>query len=279
VGKSGFVGQALASMFTQVGTKAIALDPVNARRGDLVLVDGSDIVVLLSKSGSAEELIGLIPYMRAKRATIMCITCVHKCTLATLCDTSIVLPMERELCPFNLSPSTSPSLYLLFGGICKNFLLSKLPPSSRQQLALSYPSTLHGRQLIIKTKDIMFTRRQVRDVDTRSSCLDTIIALNDCGKGFVAVVDENSTSASLVGIFTDGDLRRTIQSFGYAALRMPINNFMTQNPICIQGEELAVVASQLMEDHDVTFLPVLDDNRFVGFITNHQILDSLLLNV
>ena len=233
-----------------------------------------DTVFLLSKSGSTEELVKLIPFFRTKGANLISITCVPGNQLARLSDHSIVLNLRRELCPFELSPATSPTLYSLFGDVCKGILLEQMDLSD-DVLAKNHPASLQGRRLTLKVADIMCTDLSDCIVSDDIRCIDVVLVLNDFGGGFVVAIDG---SKSLSGVFSDGDLRRAVKKYGHTALSMPIAQLMTLKPMTVGMNELAISALQKMDGPPcVSFLPVTEPNsRICGFITRHQILDAQL---
>lgn len=277
MGKSGIIASYLAASFTPLGYPSFVLDPSAARWGELATLSPGDVLFLLSKSGSTDEVIKLVPFFRSKKVKLISIACVPDSPISRLCDESIYLPMERELCPFNLSPTTSPALYLLLCHACKSLIVSKGLPYN---LAYNYPSSLHGRQLTLMTKDVMHESSALVFADANQSCMDVLPLLGRSGRGFVlAYRNKNDMKLENVGVFTDGDLRRAIGVHGYDALSLKLSAVMTQTPRYVHTDEPAVVALEYMNKAPtVSFLVVANREGMVcGVISRHQILDAQLV--
>lgn len=265
-------------MLTGLGYPALSLDPLAARWGELGSLRKEDVLFLLSKSGATEEIIKLIPFFRSKQLKLVAVSCVRESPLSSMCDVVISLPLERELCPFNLSPATSPTLYLLLVHICTHTLLKQtrcVPNLS------NFPSNVRGRQLTLRVQDIMAANKCMTSAAADLSCLDAIPLLNRSGKGFVLVQYEVGVlDVKKLGIFTDGDLRRAVGTHGYNALNMKLSELSTKPPRCIQMGDMALSALDAMNmAPTVSFLVVLDMSGLVqGIITRHQIVDAELVD-
>ena len=279
VGKSGYIAQLLAGIFTPVGISSSALDPAAARWGELAAVTPSHTVFLLSKSGTSYEIMQLVPFLKAKGAKVVSVTCSAGNLLSNMCDVNIVLPMKRELCPFNLSPTSSPGLHLLFAEICKVVLLRRFS-APLSTFACNYPSALHGRRVVLKISDIMLQLSDLATVSVSSTCMEALVQLNKFGHGFVAITDKTGidTSERLIGVFTDGDLRRTVQAHQYNALDMQLDGLMTREPKFVHVDDLACFALEVMDAYGISFVFVVGaDMLLLGAVTRHQILDANLV--
>lgn len=279
VGKSGLVATYLAATFTALGYSSFALDTAAARWGDIASLMKGDVMFLLSKSGSTEEIIKLIPFFRKKSTTLVAITCVQDAPITKLCETNFYLPLDRELCPFNLSPTTSPLVYLIFADLCKNALLEK-QSQSLLALAENYPEHLHGRQLTLKASDIMYDMTEIKVVDKQTTCFDALTQLNESGHGFMLTHSGvHVNHISQFGVFTDGDLRRAIGTHGFDALYRKVEDFQTGEARYVFSDDSATQALNMMNDGTiVSFLLVVDRCKIVqGIVTRHQIIAAGLI--
>lgn len=274
VGKSGLVAKKIAVTLTSVGTKSLYLSPVDSLHGDLGIVSKEDIFVFLSKSGESDELLNLIPYLRNKGVYLVCWTSHPKSRLAKGCDLVITLPVDKELCPFDLSPTTSSVVQMIFGNVI-SVALMQMKHFPIEQFRLNHPAGKIGRRMTLKVKDLMLSGSKIPICHAEDKLMDILVELSDKRCGCLLVVDKENR---LLGIFTDGDLRRALQKQGSLALEVKIKALMTKSPKSSSPEVLAVDALSLMEadpKHPVTVLPVLDENKKVlGLIKMHDIVQS-----
>eukprot|EP00191_Tetraselmis_sp_GSL018_P000185 CAMPEP_0177612002 /NCGR_PEP_ID=MMETSP0419_2-20121207/20912_1 /TAXON_ID=582737 /ORGANISM="Tetraselmis sp., Strain GSL018" /LENGTH=320 /DNA_ID=CAMNT_0019108009 /DNA_START=262 /DNA_END=1224 /DNA_ORIENTATION=+ len=270
VGKSGFIAQKITQTLVSTGTKAVFLSPTDALHGDIGIVGADDLLVMFSKSGGTEELLRLVPYARAKGAKLVSVTSVKANKLATACDMDIHLPLERELCPFDLAPVTSTAIQMLFGDtIAISLMLSK--DLSKDEYAKNHPAGRIGKRLMLGVKDVMISGANLPVVSPSIKVVDTLVELSSKGCGCVLVTEDNN----LLGVFTDGDLRRTLQTRGSGVLQLQVSEVMTSSACTIYGNVKAVDAMQAMEkgNKKVTFLPVLSaaTQKLEGLVTLHHL--------
>lgn len=271
VGKSGFVAQKVSQTLVSTGTKSAFLSPTDALHGDIGLVGSDDILVSFSKSGGSEELLKLLPFAKAKGATLVSISSASGCKLEALCDLAVVLPMERELCPFDLAPVTSAAVHMLFGDTMA-IALMQAKQLTREQYAANHPAGRIGKRLTLRVADVMIGYTLLPVVPPQMAILDVLSVLSAKAQGCVLVVDEGKT---LLGAFTDGDLRRSLQRLGAALLSTPVADVMTRRPRTCCAASNAYVAMQSMENPSrVTFLPVVDDVQLVGLVSLHGLVSS-----
>jgi arabinose-5-phosphate isomerase len=274
IGKSGLIAKKIAVTMTSTGSKASFLSPTNALHGDLGILNAKDVFVLLSKSGETEELLNLIPYLRNKGVKLLCIVSNGKSRLAKACDFAVTLPLEKELCPFNLAPTTSTSIQLMFGDIMA-IALMRHKNFSLDQYALNHPAGSIGKRMIVKVKDLMLADKLIPLCKPKDKLVDTLVELSNKRCGCVLIVDDNMI---MQGIFTDGDLRRSLLNKGPDVLHNTMEQLMTKTPRHINPEVLAWDAMRLMEADQrnaITCLPVIDENRKVhGLIKLHDIIQS-----
>lgn len=274
VGKSGLVAEKIALTLTSTGSRAYFLSPANALHGDIGIVNKEDVFIMISKSGESEELLRLIPFLRNKGVKPIAIVNNANSRLAKACELSIALPLAKELCPFDLVPTTSAIGHMVFGDVLaiglmmhKNFTLG--------DYAMNHPAGKIGRQLTMRVKDLMLRGTDIPLSPPDATLVDTLVELSNKRCGCVLIADESKT---LLGIFTDGDLRRALQKHGPAALQMAMRDLMTKTPRTINMDEMASSALTLMEadqKHPITILAVLDGNqKVVGVIKMHDIVQS-----
>jgi len=274
VGKSGLVAQKIAATMTSTGTKALAISPTDALHGDIGIVSKEDVFVILSKSGETEELLQILPFVRNKGAKLVAVVSQGGSRLAKGCDVQIVLPFEKELCPFDLAPTTSTTTQLIFGDILA-IALMRAKEFSLNEYASNHPGGQIGRRSTIKVDDLMI-RGEELPIASPDNRLEEVLS-DFSGKrcGCLVVVDE---SKKLKGIFTDGDLRRSLQKHGGAVLQQPISSLMTEQPRSVNCHDLAWDALKLMEvdqKRPITVLPVIDqEERVVGLIKMHDLIQS-----
>lgn len=274
VGKSGLVAQKVACTMTSTGTKALYLSPVDALHGDLGIVSAKDIVLFFSKSGESRELLQMIPFLRNRGAHLVAIVCAADSPLAKACEDVVVLPCDNELCPYGLVPSTSAAVQMLFGDLLAIALMQQ-KGFSLEEYACNHPAGKIGKRIAFKVADLMIQGEKLPLCSHHNKVVETLVELSDKRCGCLVVVDE---LRRLLGIFTDGDLRRALQHRGAQALQAPISEVMTLMPKWIAADRLAWQALELMEGDQqkpVSALPVLDQSQVVvGLIKMHDIIQS-----
>ncbi len=274
IGKSGLVAEKIAMTMTSTGSKAFFLSPTNALHGDIGIVTERDIFVMLSKSGESDELLHLIPFMRNKGVKIAAIVTNVKSRLAKAADYVLPLPHERELCPYDLAPTTSTVIQMIVGDVLAVALM-KMHGFSLDDFAKNHPAGRIGRRMITKVKDLMIANEGIPLCHPQDQLGDTLVELSNKRCGCVLVIDEER---HLLGIFTDGDLRRSLQKYGAQALEHTMGELMTRTPRWIDQHALAYHAMHLMEEDQkrpIMVLAVLDDaQKVVGVIKMHDIVQS-----
>lgn len=274
VGKSGLVAEKIAVTMTSTGQRALYLSPTNALHGDIGFVNKNDVFVMLSKSGESDELLNLLPFLRNRGAKIVAMVSGSNSRLAKAADYAIVLPLEKELCPFDLAPTTSALIQMIVGDLLVIGLMKK-KEISLDDYAVNHPAGQIGKRATLQVKDLMLTDDKVPVCRPGDKLVDSLVELSNKQCGCILVVDE---AKQLQGIFTDGDLRRALQQSGAGALEEKIESFMTQKPRFITPEARALEAMSLMEEdqkHPITILPVLEGgSKVVGVIKMHDIVQS-----
>lgn len=274
VGKSGLVAKKIAFTMVSTGTRAFYLSPTDAVHGDLGMVSHQDTFIMLSKSGESDELINLIPAIRNKGATLVGIVCNPLSRLAMACHTTITLPFQHELCPFDMAPTMSTTSQLLLGDLL-TVALMRHKNFSIDQYALNHPSGRLGKRITLKVKDLMLTGNRVPLCKPHHKLGEILVELSNKRCGSILIIDDDR---KLLGIFTDGDLRRTLQKVGEKILDCRIEEVMTLNPQWIEPEVLAWEAMKRMEANSqkrIMMLPVLTSElKVLGLLHLHDIIQS-----
>lgn len=274
VGKSGLVAKKIAASMTSTNTRALYLSPINALHGDLGVVTDRDVFIFLSKSGESEELLTLIPSLRNKGVKLIAIVSNLNSRLAKACDKAVYLPVEKELCPFNMAPTISSTVQLIFGDVMTIGLM-RANHFTLEQYGLNHPAGRIGKRITVKVRDLMIVGEKIPRCKGQDKLLEILVELSNKRCGCVLVIDETQ---KLLGIFTDGDLRRALQKLGSKVLDERVETVMTKKPRTTSPEALASEALKVMENgltNEVTVLPVIDEERrVVGLIKLHDIIQT-----
>lgn len=274
VGKSGLVAKKIAATMTSTNTRAIYLSPVNAMHGDLGVVTERDVFIFLSKSGESDELLTLIPSLKNKGVKMIAVVSNKNSRLAKACNKTLHLPLEKELCPFNMAPTTSTTIQMIFGDVI-SVALMQLNRFSLDDYALNHPAGSIGKRITVKVRDLMIVGDSIPKCHQDDRLVDQLVELSNKRCGCILIVDNQH---HLQGIFTDGDLRRALQKNGPEALHLSMKNLMCTNPRTITPNILATEAVKVMENglkNEVTALPVINDEmQVVGVIKLHDIVQS-----
>src|SRR5690554_3142348 len=224
MGKSGHIGRKIAATMSSLGTPAYFLHPAEGAHGDLGVITKDDIVLAISNSGETDEIIQLIPSIKKIRAKLVSITCKPNSTLERHADLSIHLQIIREACPHNLAPTTSTTATLVFGDALA-VVLSRLISFQPENFAVFHPKGSLGKRLLTKVSDLMFQGEENPLIYQDEAVKKAIIIISEKGLGAISVIDDRG---KLVGIVTDGDLRRTIEKYdGLPDLK--VRDIMTKN--------------------------------------------------
>ena len=270
VGKSGLVGKKIAATFSSVGIPSLFLHPVEALHGDLGIVNESDVSILISKSGTTEELLLLFPYLK-KRTNIIAITTNKDSYLANISDVHLHIPLEKESCPIELAPTTSTTLTMALGDALAASVM-KLNNFTEVDFALNHPLGQLGKNLTITVGDVMHKGNSIPLIDVDSTFKDALIVMTDKPLGCLCVLDNEK----LVGIITDGDTRRALNRYDLIS-DIQINEIMTANPITVTSDTLVGRALSVMENRksQINVLPVVDaNNRCIGVVRIHDLIKS-----
>ncbi|MBT3595082.1 MAG: KpsF/GutQ family sugar-phosphate isomerase [Verrucomicrobia bacterium] len=253
VGKSGNIGRKIAATLTSTGTTSVLLDSVDALHGDLGVVTDGDLVLVLSYSGETDELINLLPALKRFQIKLVGMTGIPASTLARACDLVLNVEVPKEACPFNLAPTSSTTAMLVMGDALAMATL-EARGFRKEDFATRHPSGAIGRALLLKIKDVMRSGSRNPVTSSSTSIKDTLLVMGQAKAGCVSVVNE---VGKLVGIFTDGDLRRYLAREKHP-LDAQISHVMSPNPTTIQEESLAVEALNLFDQKPIDDLIVVN---------------------
>lgn len=271
VGKSGFVAEKIAMTLVATGTRAIYLSPLNFLHGDMGIISELDTIIFLSKSGETEELLQLVPFIKKKGATLVACISNKQSRLAKQVDEVIFLPIEKELCPYDLTPTTSTEIQLLFGDAIAIGLMQK-KYFTLTQFGENHPSGAIGRKIITTVEDVMIPLNSLPLCSSSQFLSEILSPLTEKGLGCILIVDKMN---QFEGIFTDGDLRRSLQSLGSEVMQEKIGHLMTKAAITIDRKSLAWDALKIMQKDPnswIMMLPVLEERSVVGLVRMHDII-------
>ena len=267
MGKSGIIGQKIAATMASTGSTALFLHPADAAHGDLGIVSRDDVVVCLSKSGTTEEMNFIIPALRKIGAKIIAMTGNQRSFLAQNADIMLDTDIEKEACPYDLAPTTSTTAMLAMGDALAICLMQQKKFTQRD-FALTHPKGSLGRRLTVKVTDIMAKDDALPLVKESASVTDLILEMTSKRYGVSAVVNGDGR---LSGIFTDGDLRRLVQS-GREFLCLSAGSVMTANPKTVTTSTMAKECLDILETYRITQLLVCDnEERPVGIVHIHDL--------
>jgi len=269
MGKSGHIARKIAATFASTGTPAFYVHPGEAGHGDLGMITDADVVLALSYSGETDELLMLLPVLKRQGNRLIAMTGRPGSTLAREADVHLDVSVPAEACPLDLAPTTSTTAALALGDALAVALL-EARGFTADDFARSHPAGALGRRLLLHITDVMHSGDEVPRVRAEATLSEALVEMSRKRLGMTAVVDADGC---LLGLYTDGDLRRTLDDAAIDLRNTRIDAVMTRTPKTIGTEALAVEAAQLMEAHQVNALLVLDDaRRVVGALNIHDLL-------
>lgn len=270
MGKSGHIANKIAATLASTGTPAFFVHPGEASHGDMGMITSKDVVLALSYSGSTREIVTLLPMLKRLGTPLIAMTGAINSVIAQAADVHLNIQVSTEACPLNLAPTSSTTASLVMGDALAIALL-EAKGFSANDFAFSHPGGALGRKLLLKVSDIMHMGSNLPLVSAATCFADALMEMTQKGMGMTAVVNGQG---HLVGIYTDGDLRRSLD--GHQDLRKcPIGELMTHNPVQAQADMLAAQALQIMEQRKVNALIICDTNQQpIGAINMHDLLKA-----
>jgi len=271
MGKSGHIAKKIASTLASTGTPSFYLHPGEAGHGDLGMINSNDVVIMISYSGESDEIISLLPGIKRIHTPIISMTGNINSTLAMASEFHLDVSVNKEACPNNLAPTSSTTAALVMGDAIAVSLMS-VNNFTSEDFAMSHPSGTLGRRLLTLVSSIMKEGLDIPIVSKETLLIDSLLVMTKKSLGMVLIAEDEK----LIGIFTDGDLRRAIEA-NVNFQNLSIQEVMTRNCKSIAPHETALIAMQLMESNSLNSLPVVDsENRIVGAINMHTLIQAKL---
>ena len=273
MGKSGHIGNKIAATLASTGTPAFFVHPGEASHGDLGMITPKDVVIALSNSGETSELITIVPIIKRLGVPLIALTGNPRSTLATEADVHIDVSVKQEACPLNLAPTSSTTATLAMGDALAIALL-EAQGFTEADFARSHHGGSLGRRLLLHIQDIMHSGPEVPMVEEQADLRDALMEMTNKGLGMTAVVDGQQR---LVGIYTDGDLRRTLDS-DLDVRNCRVAEVMTRECKTARANILAAEGLQIMQENKINSLLITDEGRrVIGAINMHDMLRAGVL--
>lgn len=268
MGKSGHVGNKIAATLASTGTTAFFVHPAEASHGDMGMITRDDVVLALSNSGSTAEIVTLLPLIKRLGIRLISMTGNPDSPLAKAAEVNLDARVSQEACPLNLAPTSSTTASLVLGDALAIALL-EARGFTAEDFAFSHPGGALGRRLLLKVENVMHAGTALPCVKRGTSLRDALLEMTQKGLGMTVVIEDDGR---LAGVFTDGDLRRTLDR-GIDVRQALIDEVMTQHGKTARAEMLAAEALKIMEDHKISGLVVVDSqDQPIGALNMHDLL-------
>ena len=270
IGKSGHIARKIAATLASTGTPAMYVHAGEANHGDIGMITKNDVVLAVSHSGQTEEILTLLPLLKRKNIPILCLTGDSQSELGMASTVNLNTHVTEEACPLGLAPTASTTATLVMGDALAMALLEARGFTS-DDFAFSHPGGNLGRRVLVKVKDVMHTGEKIPSVMTSTPVSEALIEMSKKGFGLTTIVDSHK---KLKGVFTDGDLRRTLDSKKDLHLTL-IDEVMSKNYKFISGNSLATEAALLMQSSNIYVLIIENDDGILeGIVKMHDLLDA-----
>ncbi|WP_455209301.1 KpsF/GutQ family sugar-phosphate isomerase [Kaarinaea lacus] len=274
IGKSGHIGGKVAATLASTGTPAFFVHPAEASHGDMGMIIPSDVVMAFSNSGETEEIKTLLPLIKRLGVPLIALTGNPHSTLARNADAHIDVSVEKEACPLGLAPTTSSTAALAMADALAISILEQRG-FTEDDFALSHPGGALGKRLLLRIFDIMHSGDSTPRIIYTASLNEALVEMSKKGLGMTAVVDEQDT---LLGVFTDGDLRRLLDHGQIDVHKIKIADVMIKNCKSTRADTLAAETLAMMQQYKINSLPVVDENnKLVGAMNMHDLLRNGVL--
>ena len=269
MGKSGHIAKKIAATLASTGTPSFYVHPGEAGHGDLGMVNDKDFIFIISYSGESDEIIALLPSIKRLDISLISMTGNASSTIAKESDIHLDVSVDQEACPHNLTPTSSTTAALVMGDAIAITLLNARG-FTPEDFAKSHPSGVLGRRLLTLVSNIMKSGDDIPIVSKETSIIESLLVMSQKSLGMVLITDKNT----LLGIFTDGDLRRVLEK-NITFQDLPIKDVMTKNCKSIEPNKPALIALQMMKEYSLNSLPVVDsDNQVIGAINMHTLMQA-----
>lgn len=271
MGKSGHIANKIAATLASTGTPAFFVHPGEASHGDLGMITPKDLVLAISNSGETSEVLSILPIIKRMGVNLVGLASVSNSTLANLADVYVNIPISKEACPMNLAPTASTTATLAIGDALAIAVLNARDFDERD-FARSHPGGSLGRRLLMYVEDIMHKGDEIPLVPQSALLSDALVEMSSKGLGMTGVID---TQGKLIGIYTDGDLRRTLAE--RISIDTPIADVMTANPVTARQDVLAAELVGLMKQSSISAIIVTDNDKAVGALNMQDLLRAGVL--
>ena len=269
MGKSGHIGGKIAATLASTGSPAFFVHPGEASHGDLGMITAQDVVLAMSNSGETDEILTIVPLIKRLGAPLIALTGNPRSRLATEASVHIDVSVEKEACPLGLAPTASTTVCLVMGDALAISLLESRGFTA-DDFALSHPGGRLGKRLLLHIADLMHTGDAIPAVPQNASLSEALVEMTQKGLGMTSIIDENN---HIIGVFTDGDLRRVLDHGEVNVHSLSIKDCMTSPCISLKQDKLAAEALQIMDAKRINALPIVDDEqRLIGALNMHDLL-------
>jgi arabinose-5-phosphate isomerase len=273
MGKSGHIGKKIAATLASTGTPAFFVHPGEASHGDLGMITKDDLVLAISYSGTSTEIVTLLPLLKRVGIKIIAMTAFAQSTLGEISEVNLNIAVAQEACPLDLAPTSSTTATLVMGDALAIALL-EARGFTAEDFAFSHPSGALGRKLLLRLDDVMHTGDEIPRVTPDTSLLSALMVMSEKGFGMTTIMDKQH---NLLGIYTDGDLRRSIDK-GIDIRTANVGELMNPNPKMLSANTLAVEALALMEKTKINVLLVSNEqNKLIGVVKINDLLRAGLI--
>lgn len=280
VGKSGIVARKIAATFSSIGLASFYLNPLDALHGDIGIVGNGDVCILISNSGETKELLEILPHLKIRNTSLIALVGDIKSTIADECDAILEANVDKETCPLNLAPTASTSVSMAIGDALATVWMEKNKISSKD-FALNHPAGQLGKKLTLTLSKLMVPISKISPITNNTSIEEIIIKITSGGMG-ITWVKESDSQNKIVGIITDGDLRRALKREKMNSWKdLTAKEIMTKDPITISFRASISETIDLMECNNkkpISTMPVLsDDDEVLGIIRLHDLIQTGLI--
>jgi arabinose-5-phosphate isomerase len=271
MGKSGHIANKIAATLASTGTPAFYVHPAEASHGDIGMITANDAVLALSNSGTTNEIITILPLLKRLNVPLIALTGAPSSTLATSADAHINASVKNEACPLGLAPTSSTTAALVMGDALAIALL-EARGFTAEDFAFSHPGGALGRRLLLKVEHVMVSGNNVPKVAPSTTLNGALLEISSKALGMTTVVDDQDI---LLGIFTDGDLRRNLDNIAKLDIySTKISDIMSTNSKVCKVDMLAAEAMNIMEENSITVLPVVENNKVIGAVHIHELIKA-----